>query len=134
MHAKLLQSCPTLCNPMNCSIQVSSVHGILLPRILEGVVITYLPDPEIEPKSPAANATGRQTLLLVLPGERLVGNSGNYFGYKFIVSEEESVVFLIVVFLNITFLPYSCFLTFLSLFSNNFLDVILKISILFWGI
>ena len=29
MHAKSLQSCPTLCNPMDCSSPGSSVHGIL---------------------------------------------------------------------------------------------------------
>ena len=32
-HAKLLQSCPTLCDPMNCSPPDSSVHGILQARI-----------------------------------------------------------------------------------------------------
>ena len=26
MHAQLLQSCPTLCNPMDCSLPGSSVH------------------------------------------------------------------------------------------------------------
>ena len=36
-HAKLLQSCSTLCNPMDCSPLVSSVHGILQARILEWV-------------------------------------------------------------------------------------------------
>ena len=35
MHAKMLQSCPTLCNPMDCSPLGSSVHGILRARILE---------------------------------------------------------------------------------------------------
>ena len=40
MHAKLLQSCPTLCDPMNCSPPGPSVHEIL-------------PDPGIEPVSPA---------------------------------------------------------------------------------
>jgi len=29
------QSCPTLCNPMDCSLPGSSVHGILQARILE---------------------------------------------------------------------------------------------------
>ena len=29
MPAKLLQSCPTLCDPMDCSLPGSSVHGIL---------------------------------------------------------------------------------------------------------
>ena len=33
------QSCPTLCNPMNCSSPDSSVHGILQVRILEWVAI-----------------------------------------------------------------------------------------------
>ena len=33
------RSCPTLCNPMNCSSPDSSVHGILQVRILEWVAI-----------------------------------------------------------------------------------------------
>ena len=35
----LLQSCPTLCNPMDCSPPGSSVHDILQSRILECVTI-----------------------------------------------------------------------------------------------
>ena len=35
MCAESLQSCPTLCDPMNCSLPGSSVHGILQARILE---------------------------------------------------------------------------------------------------
>ena len=37
--AKLLQSCPTLCKPMDCSPPGSSVHGILQARVLEWVVM-----------------------------------------------------------------------------------------------
>ena len=37
--AKRLQSCPTLCDPMDCSLQDSSVHGILQARILEWVAM-----------------------------------------------------------------------------------------------
>ena len=33
------QSCPTLCDPMDCSLPGSSVHGILQARILEWVVV-----------------------------------------------------------------------------------------------
>ena len=33
--AKSLQLCPTLCNPMDCSLPGSSVHRILQARILE---------------------------------------------------------------------------------------------------
>ena len=36
---KLLQSCPTLCDPMDCSLPGYSVHGILQARILEWVVM-----------------------------------------------------------------------------------------------
>ena len=35
MYAKLLQSYLTLCDPLVCSPPGSSVHGILLARILE---------------------------------------------------------------------------------------------------
>ena len=38
-RAKSLQSCPTLCNPMDCSPPGSSVHGILQARILEWVAV-----------------------------------------------------------------------------------------------
>ena len=34
MHAKLLQPCLTLCEPMDCSLPGSSIHGILQGRIL----------------------------------------------------------------------------------------------------
>ena len=35
------QSCPTLCNPMDCSLPGSSVHGILGAIILECVAIFF---------------------------------------------------------------------------------------------
>ena len=39
MHYKLFQSCPTLCDLMDCSPPSSSVHGILQARILEWVAM-----------------------------------------------------------------------------------------------
>ena len=57
--AKLLQSCPTLCDLMDCGPSGSSVHGILQARILEWVPFPSpgdLPDPGIEPGSPALQA------------------------------------------------------------------------------
>ena len=39
--AKSLQSCPTLCNPINGSPPGSSVPGILQARILEWVAISF---------------------------------------------------------------------------------------------
>ena len=37
--AKSLQSCPTLSNPMDCSLPGSSIHGIFQARVLEWVAI-----------------------------------------------------------------------------------------------
>ena len=37
VHAKLLESCPTLCDPMDYCPPGSSVHGILQARVLEWV-------------------------------------------------------------------------------------------------
>ena len=38
----LLHSCPTLCDPMNCSPPGSSVRGIFQARILEWVAIRWV--------------------------------------------------------------------------------------------
>ena len=38
---KVTQSCPTLCDPMDCSLPGSSVHGILQVRILEWVAVPF---------------------------------------------------------------------------------------------
>ena len=38
------QSCPILCDSMDCSPPGSSVHGILLARILEWVAISFSKD------------------------------------------------------------------------------------------
>ena len=53
------QSCPTLCNPMDCSPADSAVHGILQERIMEWVAFPTpgdVPNPGIEPGSPALPA------------------------------------------------------------------------------
>ena len=38
---EVAQSCPTLCDPMDCSPPGSSIHGILQARILEWVAISF---------------------------------------------------------------------------------------------
>ena len=35
------QSCPTLSNPMDCSLPGSSIHGIFQARVLEWVAIAF---------------------------------------------------------------------------------------------
>ena len=52
----VVQSYPTLCDPMDCSLPGSSVHGILQARMLERVAMPPpgdLPNPGIEPAPPA---------------------------------------------------------------------------------
>ena len=39
--SSVAQSCPTLCDPMDCSLPGSSVHGILQARVLEWVAISF---------------------------------------------------------------------------------------------
>ena len=40
-ESEVAQSCTALCHPMDCSLPGSSVHGILQPRILKGVAISF---------------------------------------------------------------------------------------------
>ena len=35
------QSCPTLCDPINCSVPGSSVHGIFQATVLEWIAISF---------------------------------------------------------------------------------------------
>ena len=39
--SEVAQSCPTLCDPMDCSPPGSSIHGIFQARILEWVAISF---------------------------------------------------------------------------------------------
>ena len=78
------QSCLTLCDPLDCSPLVSSVHRIFQARILEWVAISYsrrssqprdptriscvscsagdLPNPKIQPVSPVSPALQEDSL------------------------------------------------------------------------
>ena len=39
--SEVAQSCPTLCDPMDCSLSGSSVHGIFQARVLEWIAISF---------------------------------------------------------------------------------------------
>ena len=59
LSAQSLQSCPTLCNPMDCNLPAFSVHGILQGRILKWVAMLSsrdLSNPGIKPISPESPA------------------------------------------------------------------------------
>ena len=40
-ESEVAQSCPTLCDPMDCSLPASSAHGIFQARVLEWGAITF---------------------------------------------------------------------------------------------
>ena len=66
------QLCLTLCNPMDCSLPGSAVHGILQARILEWVAFPSLgdlPNPGIEPVSPVSTALVGKFFTTVPPGK-----------------------------------------------------------------
>ena len=61
------QSCPTLCDPMDCSPPGSSVHGPFQARILEWVAIYFSrgsSQPRMEPGSPALEVDALPSELL----------------------------------------------------------------------
>ena len=66
MHAQSLQSCPTLCDPMDCSPSGYSVPENLQARILECVA---MPDSGIESRSPTSPALQTDSLWLCYPGK-----------------------------------------------------------------
>ena len=39
--SEVAQSCPTLCDPMDCSLPGSSIRGILQARVLEWVAVSF---------------------------------------------------------------------------------------------
>ena len=41
-ESEVTQVCPTLCDPMDCSLPGSSTHGIFQARVLEWVAIVSL--------------------------------------------------------------------------------------------
>ena len=65
VHAKLLQSCLTLCDPVDCSLPDFSVHGILQARVLEWVTMPSSRGPS-QPRDQTrisyVSCTGRKVL------------------------------------------------------------------------
>ena len=56
---EVTQSCPTFCDPTDCSLPGSSVHGIFQARVLEGVAVSFSRrsfQPGMEPGSPTFQA------------------------------------------------------------------------------
>ena len=69
------QLCPTLCEPMDCSLPGFSIHGIFQARILEWVAVSFsrgFPNPGIELRSPALQP---DTLPAEPPGKPIINNA-----------------------------------------------------------
>ena len=72
MRAKLLQLCLTLCDPMDCSLPGSSVHGLSRQAYCSGLPCPspgHISDPGIEPKSLMSASLAGSSLPLALPGK-----------------------------------------------------------------
>ena len=67
MYAKSLHSCPTLCNPLDCSLPGCSVHGILQARILEWVAMASYRGSSRPRDRTHMSRIGRQVLLPLAP-------------------------------------------------------------------
>ena len=62
-ESEVAQSCLALCDPMDCSLSGSSVHGILQARILEWVAISFSRgSSQPRDQTQVSRIVGRQTL------------------------------------------------------------------------
>ena len=61
-ESEVTQSCPTLSDPMDCSLPGSSVHGIFQARVLEwGAIASF--GSGLQPLQPPATAHPEETLV-----------------------------------------------------------------------
>ena len=68
--SKSLQSCPTLCDPMGCSLPGSSVHGIFQATVLEWIAISFSRgSSQSRDRTQVSRIAGRHNDLLGLQGD-----------------------------------------------------------------
>ena len=86
-----VKSCPTLCDPMDCTLPGSSVHGIFQARVLEWIAISYSRDPSqprVQTHISCISQIGRQILYHCITWETLVmyahpnANAEAFYGKK----------------------------------------------------
>ena len=61
-ESEVAQSCPTLSDPMDCSLPGFSVHGILQARVLEWVAIAFSDTSATTPKMISYLLNKRKTI------------------------------------------------------------------------
>ena len=80
---EVTQSCPTLCDPMDCSLPGSSLHGILQARVLEWVAISF---------SGGSSGHRDRTQVFCIPGRRFnlwATREGHTHPYQMIYQRKE---------------------------------------------
>ena len=107
MSAKSLYLCLTLCDPVDCSLPGSFIHGILQARILEWVAISFSTATQgFEPRSPALQADSLpsepQGKLLCVGRCKWLGSLNSFLSYASQLSGTTSC-FLINYILNSSF-------------------------------
>ena len=102
-HARSLQSCLTLCNPLDHSLPGFSVHGVLQTRILEWVAFSSpgdLPNSRIKSTSLRSSALGVRFFTTSttweiqsfgMHGELILGHSTPH-GYQTLLIQWHSIV------------------------------------------
>ena len=83
LHAKLVQSCLTLCDSVGYSLPGSSIHGISQARILEGLLCPLpgdLPDRRIEPPSLMSPALTGRVFTTSAAWEALIALFHSFYG------------------------------------------------------
>ena len=86
------QSCPTLRDPMDCSLPGSSVHGIFQATVMEWGAIAFSVRTELDPlnrqnhkfTTPRDKVTGDRTEHVIPPGTLEKNNQLHLFSYSFI--------------------------------------------------
>ena len=86
--AKLLQSCPTLCDPMDCSPPGSSVHGLLQAGTLEWVAMPFSRVIFL-----TQNIVGTQQIFILIPQMRKsFGENKRATDMRFLCSNDHQLI------------------------------------------
>ena len=78
---EVAQSCPTLSDPMDCSLPGSSFHGIFQARVLEWGATQY-------PLNICFSSISNHSAILLGSPESMTGNTHNFFSYFFILYQD----------------------------------------------
>ena len=104
-ESEVTQSCATLCDPMDCSLPGSSVHGIFQARILEWVAISF---------SRGSSRPGDRTQVSCIVGRHFyhLSHKGSFFFFflTWLNSKNQLVSFVFLTFTKVH--PYpglNCF-------------------------